>query len=170
MFYIFAMNNKLNMKGLLLLAAAMFTAAFTFAQDSAIKPAAAGVTYGKVVTKDKAITLASLNKELSKDTVYNGKIAGEVVQVCTKKGCFMKLKQANGEDVMVRFTDYAYFMPQNIVGKKVVVEGQAKVTETTVERLRHYAKDAGKSKEEIAKINKAKKDVTIMADGVLVTE
>jgi len=158
------------MKGLKLLVAAMFFTAASYAQQSEITPAAPGVTYGKTVTKDKAITLASLNKKLTADTVYNGKISGEVTQVCTKKGCFMKLKQANGEDVMVRFTDYAYFMPQNIVGKKVVVEGKAKVTETTVERLRHYAKDAGKSQEEIAKISQPKKDVTIMADGVLVME
>jgi len=158
------------MKGLKLLVAAMFITAASYAQQSEITPAAPGVTYGKTVTKDKAITLASLNKKLTADSVYNGKISGEVTQVCTKKGCFMKLKQANGEDVMVRFTDYAYFMPQNIVGKKVVVEGKAKVTETTVERLRHYAKDAGKSQEEIAKISQPKKDVTIMADGVLVME
>jgi len=158
------------MKVLTLWAAAMLFAAFTYAQQSTIKPAAAGVTYGKAVTKEKAISLASLNQELKKDTVYTGKIAGEVTEVCTKKGCFMKLKQANGEDVMVRFKDYAYFMPQNIVGKKVVIEGVAKVSETSVERLRHYAADAGKSKKEIAKISKAKKDVTIMADGVLVTE
>lgn len=158
------------MKGLKLLVAALFISAASYAQQSEITPAAPGVTYGKTVTKDKAINLAALNKKLVKDTVYNGKISGEVTQVCTKKGCFMKLKQENGEDVMVRFTDYAYFMPQNIVGKKVVVEGKAKVTETNVERLRHYAKDAGKSAEEIAKITKAKKDVTIMADGVLVME
>jgi hypothetical protein len=158
------------MKALTLWAAAMLFAVFTYAQQSAIKPAAAGVTYGKTVTKDKAISLAGLNHELKKDTVYIGKIAGEVTEVCTKKGCFMKLKQANGEDVMVRFKDYAYFMPQNIVGKKVVIEGTAKVSETSVDRLRHYAADAGKSQKEIAKISKPKKDVTIMADGVLVTE
>jgi len=158
------------MKALAILAATLLTASLTYAQQSTIKPAAAGITYGKTVTKDKAITLASLNKELSKDSVYTGKITGEVVEVCKKKGCFMKLKQANGEDIMVRFTDYAYFMPQNIVGKKVVVEGEAKVTETPVERLRHYAADAGKSSQEIAKINKPKKDITIMADGVLVME
>jgi hypothetical protein len=155
---------------ILLLVAAIFVATFTYAQDTPITPAAPGVTYGKAVTKDKAINLASLNKHLSKDTVYQGKITGKVVEVCTKKGCFMKLSQENGEPVMVRFTEYAYFMPQNIVGKKVVVEGTAKVSETSVERLRHYAKDAGKSKEEIAKIKKPKKDVQIMADGVLVTE
>jgi len=158
------------MKALTLWVAAMFIATFTFAQQNAIKPAAAGVTYGKAITKDKAINLAALNQELKKDTVYTGKISGEVTEVCTKKGCFMKLKQANGEDIMVRFKDYAYFMPQNIVGKKVIIEGTAKVSETTVERLRHYAADAGKSQKEIAKISKPKKDVTIMADGVLVTE
>jgi len=156
------------MKALILFAAAMFAASFTYAQ-STIKPAAPGVTYGKVVTKEKAIALAGLNQALSKDSVYTGKISGEVTEVCTKKGCFMKLKQANGEDVMVRFTGYAYFMPQNIVGKKVVVEGTAKVNETSVERLRHYAADAGKSQMEIAKISQPKKDVMIMADGVLVT-
>lgn len=158
------------MKALTLWIAAMFLTALTFAQQNTIKPAAAGVTYGKAITKDKAITLASLNQELKKDTVYTGKVTGEVTEVCTKKGCFMKLKQANGEDIMVRFKDYAYFMPQNIVGKKVVIEGVAKVSETSVERLRHYAADAGKSQKEIAKIRKPKKDVTIMADGVLVTE
>jgi hypothetical protein len=158
------------MKALILGAAALLFATFTYAQQSTIKPAATGVTYGKAVTRDKAINLASLNQELKKDTVYTGKITGEVTEVCTKKGCFMKLKQANGEDIMVRFKDYAYFMPQNIVGKKVVIEGTAKVSETSVERLRHYAADAGKSQKEIAKISKPKKDVTIMADGVLVTE
>jgi hypothetical protein len=163
-------NNKLIMKALFLFVLAAFTAAGVYAQQSTIKPAAPGVTYGKAITKDKAITLASLGKELSKDTVYSGKVTGQVTEVCKKKGCFMKLKQANGEDVMVRFTDYAFFMPQNLVGKKVVVEGKATVNETTVERLRHYAADAGKSKNEIAKINKPKKDISIMADGVLVTE
>jgi 5S rRNA maturation endonuclease (ribonuclease M5) len=61
-------------------------------------------------------------------------------------------------------------MPQNIVGKTVVVEGKAKVKQTSVERLQHYAADAGKSKEEIAMIKEPKKDISIMADGVLVVK
>ncbi len=158
------------MKKLLITLAISGLALTGYAQQNTIKTAAPGVTYGKTVTQDKAITLAALNQHLSKDTVYQGKITGEVVEVCKKKGCFMKLSQANGDPIMVRFTDYAYFMPQNIVGKKVVVEGTAKVNETSVDRLRHYAADAGKSSKEIAKITKPKKDIQIMADGVLVTE
>jgi len=158
------------MKKLLITLAISGLALTGYAQQNTIKAAAPGVTYGKTITKDKAITLAALNQHLSKDTVYQGKITGEVVEVCKKKGCFMKLSQAKGDPIMVRFTDYAYFMPQNIVGKKVVIDGTAKVSETSVDRLRHYAADAGKSSKEIAKISKPKKDIQIMADGVLVTE
>ncbi len=92
------------------------------------------------------MALNDLEKQIGTDTAYSGKIEGKVVEVCKKKGCFMKLERSNGEAVMVKFTDYGFFMPQNIVGKTVVVEGKANVTETSVERLRHYAEDAGKSK------------------------
>lgn len=155
------------MKTFILLITALFFSAITFAQ-SAITPAAPGVTYGKAITADKAINAAELGKALNTDSIYNGRVSGKVVEVCTKKGCFMKIARENGGPIMIRFTDYAYFMPQNIVGKNVVVEGIAKVNETSIARLQHYAADAGKSKEEIAKINQPKKDIEIMADGVLV--
>ncbi|MFA6083179.1 DUF4920 domain-containing protein [Mucilaginibacter sp.] len=157
------------MKKLILLALCLGFSAITFAQN-AITPANAGVTYGKTVTADNALNTEALNTSLSKDSVYNGKITGTVVEVCKKKGCFMKLSQANGTPIMVQFTDYAYFMPQDIVGKTVVVEGKAKVKETSVERLKHYAADAGKTKDEIAMIKEPKKDISIMADGVLVVK
>lgn len=136
--------------------------------QTAIAPAKPGVTYGKAITPDEAIPMNELHQKLTNTTAYTGKIEGKVVEVCRKKGCFMKLERASGEPVMVKFTDYAFFMPQDIVGKTVVVEGNAKVNETSVERLRHYAEDAGKSKEEIAKITAPKKDIVIVADGVVV--
>jgi len=52
----------------------------------------------------------------------------------------------------------------------VVLEGKAKVKETTVEWQKHYAEDMGKSKEEIAKINQPRKDISLVADGVLVVK
>jgi hypothetical protein len=155
------------MKTFILLITALFISTITFAQ-STITSAAPGVTYGKAITADKAINVAELGKALNTDSVYNGRVSGKVVEVCTKKGCFMKIARENGSAIMIRFTDYAYFMPQNIVGKNVVVEGMAKVNETSVAKLQHYAADAGKSKVEIAKINQPKKDIEIMADGVLV--
>ncbi len=157
------------MKALFLIAASLFITIASFAQDEII-PAAPGVTYGDKITAANSIALTELNTKLAKDSVYKGKITGKVVEVCKKKGCFMTLTQPSGSPIMVRFTDYAFFMPQNIVGKTVVVEGTATVKTVPVERLQHFAADAGKSKEEIAKITKPKKDVQIMADGVLVMD
>ncbi|WP_109696999.1 DUF4920 domain-containing protein [Chitinophaga deserti] len=156
-------------KILFLFAAAILSAGGAMAQSN-ITPAAPGVTYGKTIDAQGAVQLGALEQQLGTDTAYAGKIEGKVVEVCKKKGCFMKLERTNGEAVMVKFTDYGYFMPQNIVGKTVVVEGNAKVTETSVERLRHFAEDAGKSKAEIEKITKPKKDIVIVADGVVVVK
>lgn len=133
-----------------------------------ITPAQPGVTYGKAITPESAIGMTDLHQKLQADTAFTGKIEGKVVEVCKKKGCFMKLERPSGEAVMVKFKDYGFFMPQNIVGKTVVLEGVAKVNETSVERLKHFAEDAGKSKEEIAKITEPKKDIVIVAEGVVV--
>lgn len=133
-----------------------------------IPAAKPGTTYGKKVKATNAVQLPELTQKLAEKSEFTGKIEGTVVEVCKKKGCFMKLARENGDPIMVKFTDYAFFMPQDIVGKTVVVQGTAQVKETSVERLQHFAQDAGKSKEEIASISQPKKDIEIVADGVLV--
>ena len=139
------------------------------AQQSDIPSAKSGVQYGKKIDQHQAISVSKLEKSFGKDSTYNGKVEGVVVEVCKKKGCFMTLKrEGSNEPIMVRFTDYTYFMPQDIVGKTVVVEGKAKLNTTSVAWLKHYAEDMGKSKEEIAKITKPKESITIVADGVIV--
>lgn len=140
---------------------------FSFAQQE-IVPAKKGVQYGKKIDNTEAISVAELTKKLKKTDNFTGKVQGEVVEVCKKKGCFLTLKRENGETVLVRFTDYAYFVPQDIIGKTVALEGRAKIKETSVEWLKHYAEDKGASQEEVAKINKPKEDISIVADGVVV--
>lgn len=95
------------------------------------------------------------------------KFASKINEVCSKKGCWMKLDLSDGKETMVRFKDYGFFMPLNANEKEVIVEGKAFVKETTVEELRHYAKDAGKSKEEIALITKPEFTYSFEAHGVL---
>jgi hypothetical protein len=139
--------------------------------QEAIPSAKTGVTYGKTISKEGAISVQQLNGKFGADSTYTGKIQGEVVEVCKKKGCFIRIKRAgDGEPILVRFKDYGFFMPQDIVGKTIVLEGQAKVKETSVAWLKHYAEDAGKSAEEIAKITKPKVDINIIADGVVVVK
>jgi hypothetical protein len=91
-----------------------------------------------------------------------------VESVCQVKGCWMKVKLDNGETMRVMFKDYGFFVPKDIAGKTVVFEGEAQKKMVPVEHLQHYAKDAGQSQEEIAKITEPKQELTFIADGVIV--
>ncbi len=139
--------------------------ATAFAQP---KSAKAGVTYGAGTTATGALEVNLLEAKLDGADEYKGKVKGTVISVCEKKGCWMKLAQTDGEGIMIRFKDYKYFMPKDIVGKDVVLEGVAQKTTTSVEMLKHYAEDAGKSKEEIEKIKEPKTEIEFVATGVLV--
>lgn len=130
-------------------------------------PAAKGVTYGAGTSAAGAISVNELDKKMA-DNHYTGKVSGKVKEVCQEKGCWMKLEKENGETLMVKFKDYGFFMPKDIVGKEVVLEGEAIVKEVSVKQQKHYAEDAGKSKEEIEKIKKPKKETQFIASGVLV--
>ncbi len=95
------------------------------------------------------------------------KFTGTVTDVCQSKGCWMKLQLEDGQETMVRFKDYGFFMPKDIKGREVIVNGLAFVEEMSVEDQKHFAKDGGKSEAEIAKITTAKKSFGFEADGVL---
>ena len=81
----------------------------------------------------------------------------------------MKLDLGNEQEVMVRFKDYDFFVPLDAIGE-VVINGKAYVSETSVDELKHYAEDAGKSSEEIAMIIKAEKTFSFEANGVLLKQ
>ena len=153
------------MKKTLILVCSIVFATAIYAQDPT--SAAKGVTYGAGTTADGSVPVADLEKKMVNNK-FEGKVTGKVIEVCQEKGCWMKLEKANGQTVMVKFKDYAFFMPKDIVGKEVVVDGEATVKETSVKQLQHYAKDAGKSEEEIKKITAPKKELQFVAKGVLV--
>ncbi|WP_299617532.1 DUF4920 domain-containing protein [uncultured Tenacibaculum sp.] len=106
-------------------------------------------------------------KDLKIGDTVTVKFASKINEVCSKKGCWMKLPLSQEEEIMVRFKDYGFFMPLDSQGKDVIVEGKAFVKVTPVDELRHYAEDAGKSKEEIEKITEPKKEMAFLAHGVL---
>ena len=137
----------------------------SFAQEPAL--AAKGVVYGAGSSGEGAIPVSNLEKNI-KNNKFEGKVSGKVVEVCQEKGCWMRIERPNGESLMVKFKDYGFFMPKNIVGKEVVLDGEATMKEVSVRQQRHYAEDAGKSKAEIEKIKEPKKELQFVAKGVLV--
>jgi hypothetical protein len=154
------------MKKALILCCALFACLWLSAQEP--QSAAKGVTYGVGTTADGAIAASDVESKVKAQDKFTGRVKGKVVSVCKEKGCWMKIETESGEPMMVKFKDYGFFMPKNIEGKEVVIDGEATVKETSVKQLRHYAQDAGKSKEEIEKIKEPKKEVIFVAKGVLV--
>ena len=96
-------------------------------------------------------------------------LKGTIKEVCSKKGCWMTLPLANGDEVMVRFKDYGFFMPLDAKGE-VIINGKAYLSETSVADLQHYAEDSGASEEDIAAITSPKKTYNFEADGVLLAK
>ena len=153
------------MKHLFMLCFAITVSIILYAQEPI--PAAKGVTYGAGAVQEGSLSVNELNNVL-KDNKYTGRITGKVVEVCQEKGCWMKIEKADGQKMMVKFKDYSFFMPKNIQGRDVVVDGEVVEKEVSVKQLQHYAKDAGKSEEEIRKITEPRKELQFIAKGVLV--
>lgn len=123
--------------------------------------------FGAKITEDGAIALADLKGAMGDKKELNVKVSGEVDAVCQKKGCWMEIKNAAGDVVRVTFKDYAFFMPMDCAGKTAIVEGVAKIEETSVADLKEYAKDDNQSKEAIAAIKEPKKELVFEASGVI---
>ena len=127
-------------------------------------------SFGDKISNEKVVAskemLLKFEDMIVGDTIHV-KFASEIKEVCAAKGCWMKLPLTAEKEVMVRFKDYGFFMPLDSQGKEVVLEGKAFVQTTSLAELRHYAKDAGKSKEEIAAITTSKKEFSFEANGVL---
>lgn len=139
------------------------------------EPAAANVqadrytSYGNAITPDGAISVAEFEQAAAKADSLEVKLAAVILESCSKKGCWMNVKMSDGTPMMVRFRDYGFFVPKaGLEGKRVVMQGRARKEETSVAMLRHYAEDAGKTKEEITAITKPEISWKFEADGVLI--
>jgi hypothetical protein len=156
-----------NMKRTMLAVTAVFFLGITQAQDApSAKP---GVIYGEVSEKGAVVSANEIEAKMV-DNKYEGKVKGKVVEVCKAMGCWAKLEKEDGSTIMIKVKDHEFAMPADIVGKIVLAEGSAQVKETSVNMLKHYAEDAGKTKEEIEKIKAPKKEVLMTVKGVKVVE
>ncbi|HEY4797831.1 MAG TPA: DUF4920 domain-containing protein, partial [Bacteroidia bacterium] len=96
------------------------------------------------------------------------KVEGKISAVCQKKGCWMELDLGNNQTMRVAFKDYKFFVPKDASGKTAIVDGMAHNDTLSIEDQKHYAEDAGKSKEEIAQITKPQPEISFEARGVII--
>jgi len=154
--------------------------ALCFAQEDVEKPAPPpgnaliGDYYGNDISNSSmanSISVEKLEEKLKAgNKIENVVVKGEVSGVCPKKGCWVSVKTEDGASFFVKMRDYSFFVPTALKGKNVVLEGTAEREVTSVEELRHYAKDAKKTKEEIGAIKSPKEEIRFVASGIKVVD
>ncbi len=107
-------------------------------------------------------------KSLKKGDTIVVQFQSNIKEVCKKKGCWMQMDLSEGQKSFVKFKDYGFFVPLNADNSFAILNGKAFVNVVSVDELRHYAKDGGKSQAEINKITKPEVTYSFMADGVLI--
>jgi len=156
------------MKKGFIIAALVFAGATALHAQEDRKPATPGQTYGAKIDTKGAIDIAELPAMLDKQEKVTTKITAKVLDVCPKKGCWMNLYVNDSTTAFVKMKDYGFFVPMDMIGKTVVLEGEAYVKMTSVNELRHYAEDAKKPQSEIDAITAPQKSIRFTATGIKV--
>lgn len=130
-----------------------------------------GEFYGEKFNEEDAVDINLIAGRLEGVDSLEIKLIGTVNSTCAMKGCWMKMSVSEDEEVRVSFKDYGFFVPKSgVEGKTAIINGYAKKVVTDVETLKHFAKDAGKSEEEIEAITEPKEEITFVASGVLIED
>ncbi len=126
--------------------------------------------FGKKIDENGAISMAELIEKTADGKEAQVKVIGKVEEVCQTKGCWMLIQKGDGTTMRVKFKDYGFFVPKDCSGKTAVMEGKAFFRTVSVDELKHYAEDAGKSKEEIESIKEPQKALAFEAEGVILKD
>ncbi len=167
--------KKINIL-LLIITLAFISCKNTIKNNTSSEPKKADIAYASfgdtindqhVISKEEMLTKYNA---MSKGDTIQVKFSSKINKVCKKKGCWMSLTLDKDHESFVKFKDYDFFVPLNADGRDVIVDGKAFLKITSIKELQHYAKDAGKSEEEIAKITEPKRTLAFEATGVLMTK
>jgi len=129
------------------------------------------ISFGEDITPENVITpeqMAEKFHSLKESDTIDVKFHSTILDICQKKGCWMSLDLKNKEEVIVRFKDYGFFVPMDASGNQSIVEGKAYLSVTSVDQLKHFAKEAKKSQEEIDAITEPRIRYMVMSNGVLI--
>ena len=126
--------------------------------------------YGSEISTENIYDYENIKAITLKDGLSKTKLQGKIIKTCPKKGCWMSLDTGT-DTLFVRFRDYGFFVPTDSVsGKKAIVEGDLFIDTISIEMLKHYAEDEGKSEEEIALIKSPSYNLNFTADGVIIED
>ena len=123
--------------------------------------------YGDSFDISASIPVSALTAQLEgKDTLF-ATIDGVINQTCPAAGCWLNMRLDSGVQKIT--TDHVFFVPiEGCEGLNAKAKGKAFYDEISVEMLKHYAQEEGKTEAEIAAITEPKKVLNFIATGVMI--
>ncbi|MEM7646469.1 MAG: DUF4920 domain-containing protein [Pseudomonadota bacterium] len=121
--------------------------------------------FGGTIGSGEVVKLAKVMDNYSS---FSGKpvvFEGTPKKVCKKSGCWMVVKDGDKE-VRTLFKDYGFFVPADILGKKIRVQGMMEQKKVSAGTIRHFMKDEGKSLDDIKKVKTSQIQFQFVADAV----
>ena len=125
---------------------------------------------GTHIHAEGAVAATQLEQLLSDKERIDVKLTGEITACCQHSGCWMDVRISDDQVMNVTFKDGEFTVPKDVTGKTVVMDGTAYKELVPVERLKAYAKDEGKSQEEIDAITEPGYEYTFLAHGIIIEE
>ena len=99
-------------------------------------------TFGSLL--DEAVPLVELADIGAGNVGETVRVEARVSQVCKMKGCFFIAVDGNAT-VRVSFKDYAFFVPTDVSGKRVMFVGEVIEKELSTEEAEHFTQDLGEA-------------------------
>lgn len=119
-------------------------------------------SYGEKISQEGTMeTIDFLAQVSEEESTY--KVKGVIEEVCQMKGCWMTLKNEKGANIRITFKDYGFFVPKDISGREVIIEGTAMKEVLEEDIAKHYAEDGGKEYDD-----SMRNAISFEAKGVLV--
>ena len=127
--------------------------------------------FGEAFSDEGAVPVQAVVAEREQYVGQSVKVEGTVAEVCQMEGCWLTIHAGEGDNIRIFVARdesgaYAFTVPTDISGRRVVVQGTL-AEETLLEGTqRHLAEDAGREVDEETLAPKAELQLT--AQGVLI--
>ncbi len=106
--------------------------------------------YGEAFSVEGAVPVQAVVAERHHYLGRAVKIEGTVAEVCQMAGCWLTLQTGDGDNIRILVArkengDYAFTVPKDISGRRVVVQGMLAEEILLEGTQRHLAQDAGRT-------------------------
>ena len=124
-----------------------------------------GDEFGAGITLGAARPLSKVMASPETHTDTPVLVRARISEVCQQKGCWTILREGE-TTVRVRFKDYGFFLPKDISGREVLVEGVVRIRTMSEREARHFAGETRGGKPD--EIHGPQREIGFVATGVRV--